>query len=534
MSSTTPFSDDQVWLSADTKIEPLACRWYAWSHLVSPGVLALNLAFRHVPIIKSFFANPPAHVRSARDPKFLCAPFMQLEQSDLPAVKALMHDITTRYARFVQFAADLVSLEQRLRQAAKGQSLDGFYEELPPTLVGLVELTYDLGNNPTIRLLEEFLYDCDLDISDTQELAFFNTADASRSFFLNTPRLPTAERMLLKMPFRDERVGQIAAARITPTSFGDLCRALQLETDDARRFRQYFNKVPPPRSQPEYRGAEVRIRYFGHAAVLIQSAQTSIMIDPVVAWEQGEGRLTFADLPDFIDYVFLTHNHQDHVCLEVLLQLRGRIGKIIVPRNNPGCLADPSLKLMLQSIGFDSVVALDSLEEIRFRDGSITSVPFYGEHSALNIFSKHGMLLQMNARKLLFVADADCVDRGLYARLAARTGRIDTLFIGMECYGAPLSWLYGPYFSMPISRRDDEARRLSGSNCARAWAVVEELRPRRVFVYAMGQEPWLRHLLGLQYDADSIQITESAQLVQRCQAAGLESERLFCSKEILT
>lgn len=525
--------DDQVWLDADTKMEPLACRWYAWPHLVSPAVLALNLAFRHLPILKSFVANPSTHIRSARDPKFLCAPFMQVEQAALPAVKALMGEITGEHSRFVRFATDLMALERRLRETAAGQSLDEFYRELPSTLAGLVELTYDLGNHPTIKLLEELLYGSDLDIAATQELSFFKTPDADRKFFLNTPRFPSAERMMLKMPFHDERVGQIAAARISPVSFSELSRTLQLDAQAASCFRQYFTNTPPARNQPDYAGPDVRIRYFGHAAVLIQSARTSVMIDPVVAWEKGQGRLSFADLPDFIDFVFLTHNHQDHVCLETLLQLRGRIGQIIVPRNNPACIADPSLKLMLQSVGFKDVLALDSLEEAHFADGSITAVPFYGEHSALNIFSKHGMLLRIGGRKLLFVADADCVDRELYARIAARAGGIDTLFIGMECYGAPLSWLYGPYFSLPISRRDDEARRLSGSNCERAWAVVEELGPAKVFVYAMGQEPWLRHLLGLQYEPDSIQITESTKFVQRCQAAGLESERLFGSKEIL-
>ena len=41
-------------------------------------------------------------------------------------------------------------------------------------------------------------------------------------------------------------------------------------------------------------------------------------------------RYTYSDLPDRIDYVVITHNHQDHVLLETLLQLRHQIGTVIV------------------------------------------------------------------------------------------------------------------------------------------------------------------------------------------------------------
>lgn len=47
------------------------------------------------------------------------------------------------------------------------------------------------------------------------------------------------------------------------------------------------------------------------------------------AWESGsDGRFTFNDLPDRIDYVVISHNHQDHCSPEVLMQLRHKIGTV--------------------------------------------------------------------------------------------------------------------------------------------------------------------------------------------------------------
>jgi L-ascorbate metabolism protein UlaG (beta-lactamase superfamily) len=260
----------------------------------------------------------------------------------------------------------------------------------------------------------------------------------------------------------------------------------------------------------------------------------SVLIDPLVVCghEEPEATLAFEDLPDRIDYVFITHNHQDHLCPEILLQLRPRIGQILVPRNNPGNLADPSIKLTLKALGFNNVTIMDPLDCVAVANGEITSLPSYGEHADLSISSKHGTYLRLDGHTLAFLADANCLDRMLYRRLIDRLGRIDTLFIGMECNGAPMSWLYNPYLARPVKRKDDESRRLSGCDSERAWAVVEEMGCRRVFVYAMGQEPWLKYLCGLQYTAESRQMVESDRLVERCRAAGITARRLYGCQEM--
>jgi len=68
--------------------------------------------------------------------------------------------------------------------------------------------------------------------------------------------------------------------------------------------------------------------------------------------------------------------------------VRHKVRHIIVPKNNGGGLADPSLKLMLQNMGFSQVEEIDELETITVEGGSITGLPFLGEHADLNIRSK--------------------------------------------------------------------------------------------------------------------------------------------------
>lgn len=529
-------TDSLVYLNADTKIEPLACRWYAWPHLVSPVQHALNIAFRQLPILKSFISNPSVHEAASKDPKFLCAPFIQTTQRDVPAIKELLAKTASECTELTSFAEALVDLDRQLQASADGYRLDEFYQALPEPLAGLVEITYDLNNRPAIRVVEELAYNAGLENRHTQEISFFRTKDRDRDFFLNTPRLDHSDRMIFPMSFDDTRLDLLARSRIEPVSFDALADSLGIEQEQRPRFREFFTDAPATRQAPDFEADGVRIRYFGHACVLIQTSEVSILIDPVLAWErdEAEARLTFHDLPDYIDYVFLTHTHQDHFCPEVLLQLRNRIGRILVPANNSYNYADPAMKLILKRLGFNNVDVLNPLDEIKIPGGVLTAIPSYGEHADLSIASKHGTHLRLKGHTFLLLADADCLDRVLYKRLAARLGCVDYLYIGMECNGAPLSWIYGPYLPGPVKRRDDQSRRLSGSNFERAWAIVEEFGCKKgAYVYAMGQEYWLKHLMGLEYSADSIQILESNRFVERCRNAGIPSERLKGCREMV-
>ena len=527
-------ADDGVFLQAKTKIEPLVCGWYAWTHLVSPIQHAMNVAYRHIPLLESFLLDPQVHSAASRDPALFGGPFADLSLDQTPMVRQLLADTRQRCSRLVRVAEDIKNLDLRLQKVASGYSLHELYLRPPDSLSGLVEFLYDLNCHPKLRVYEELLYDEHL-CPDTHEIMLTLTAEEQRPFFMSTPRLKGPGNTILKMEFDDCRIDQLASMRTTPGSFKKIVGDLGIAPQNLTEFRRFFTDKPPSRNACEYSGDGVRVRYFGHACVLLQTACTSILIDPMFAWDtdKDDGRLTFNDLPDHLDYVVLSHNHQDHCAPEMLLQLRHRVGRVIVPRNNSGNAADPSMKLMLEHLGMHDVGELSAFDQVKFRDGRITSLPFPGEHVDLDIHSRHGIHVEARGRQFMFLVDSDGRDPSLFARITRRIGKkLDALFVGMECHGAPLTWLYGPLLTKPISRRNDESRRLSGLNAERAWAVLQNFDVSRVFVYAMGQEPWLRYLMGLQYTPDSIQIREVAGFLERCRQQKIASENLYISKEV--
>jgi hypothetical protein len=209
------------------------------------------------------------------------------------------------------------------------------------------------------------------------------------------------------------------------------------------------------------------------------------------------------------------------------------VKNIVVPRNGSGHLQDPSLKLLLENCGFRNVIEIGEMEEIRDGNTCITGLPFFGEHGDLDIQSKMAWLVNLGPNALLFAADSCNIEPRLYEHIHREVGDVDALFLGMECDGAPMSWLYGPLLTNKLDRAADESRRLAGSNCEQGMNMVDLFHCGEVYVYAMGQEPWLNYIMSIKYSADSHPIVESNRLIQACQERGIIAERLFGEKEIL-
>jgi L-ascorbate metabolism protein UlaG (beta-lactamase superfamily) len=533
MSNTTIFpSNDLVFLSPQTKLEPLVCRWYAWPHLISPAQLALHIEYRLLPLLRSFAANPSVHVSANSDPAMYGGPFMSLSEDDVAAVQALIEDTATSCADLIVLAKDLRATASALEEKANGFSLNDFYANLPASLQGIVEYLYDANSHASIRLFEDLLYDEDL-TGHTHEIMLQATGERDRHFFMSTPRLATDDSLSFKMRFSDKRLDALASMRTRAGSFTEIARLFEVEANDMELFRSFFTaSAPTAKPDRHYQSGDVRMRFFGHACVLFQTEGMSVLFDPFVGIEPGkDNRLTLNDLPDFIDYVVLTHNHQDHFNPEMLIQLRHRIGRVVVPANNSGSVTDPSMRLALREIGFQKIDVLDPFDSIQLPEGEILSLPFTGEHADLNIYSKQAIALTLKGRKFMFLIDSDGRDTMLYQRLMRRIGPIDALFIGMECNGAPLNWLYEPLMNKSLNRRNNESRRLSGADAARAENILSEIKAPQVFVYAMGQDPWMKYIMGLEYEPDSIQLTESNAFIEKCNATGTSAGRLWSGDE---
>jgi L-ascorbate metabolism protein UlaG (beta-lactamase superfamily) len=526
--ATSPSSG---YLRAELAVVPLIDRWYAWSHLLSPATYALNIVRRYIPMLASFIEAPDLHAEAVRDKALLGGPFVNLPPSAVDDAQLLLQNLREKY-RTHSLAKAIESLFaglERFPQADVAADIP-----VPPLLDGIVEVTLDVLHRPQIRFRDALMAASGFLDETRQSVFLVPIAPDHRPFIFSTPFLDLSAGIEIELDFGDPRLDACFRAFDRPTNPIELAGQLGLIGEQARQLEGCFVTEAPRRVyQPPTEGT-VRWRHFGHGCVLVEGAGTAILLDPLISHGSGDAdRLTYHDLPERIDAVLITHNHQDHVSFESLLRLRHRIGRVVVPRSANG-LEDPSLAGIVRRLGFSDVTTLEELEEVHCGAARITAFPFLGEHGDLSVQTKLTYKVSIEGVNLFFAADTNVGKPAVYGLCRELIGEIDTLFLGMECEGAPMSWVYGPLLARPLARKHDGARRLSGSDFAAARRFVEILRPRAAYVYAMGEEPWVTHISAKKYTTQSRPMVESQRLVEHCRAIGVTAERLTgCPSETI-
>lgn len=457
-------NSQQLYLRQNIQVEPLVDHWYAWPHLIPPATAARNVTERHLKIMESYINTPQIHANAVKNPKMLGGPFIDYGSNKAQEIRALRDQTRQKRAHLLELSAALNALDGMLRESANGYSLQPLYEKVPDILRGYVELVYDLNNHPSFRLVEPLLYRSKYYDRSQQSLMLSVISGDERPFVLSTPRLESEESWHLHLSFDHGVIDDLFRLKTSPKSWEEIKDMLPVADAQDRLVRSFLTTESPRKYAP-YAGRGVRWRYFGHACILIEADGVSMLFDPVLSYtyENNISRYTYLDLPETIDYVLITHDHQDHVLFETLLQIRHKIKNIVVPRNGGGHLQDPSLKLLLENSGFKNVIEISEMQEIKNGGITITGLPFFGEHADLDILSKMAWLVNMGPHTLLFAADSCNIEPRLYEHIHNAVGNVDALFLGMECDGAPLSWLYGPLLTQRIDRAVDESRRLAGS-----------------------------------------------------------------------
>lgn len=519
-------------LKPDVVIEPLIAGWYATGFLMAPLTFALITAKRHRPMLASWLDDPALHAAAVSDPDLLGGPFMDIAIERKAEVENFAQWTDDTLAQPIALADALAQTWTLLGTQATGQGLADLYRLLPKALQGLVELVYTPAGAADIRPIEGLLYCSEYYKPELQQALIRRMSSDQRSFSMSTPRLPEPGQIVLNRPFKDSAYDILARARLHPTPLGTLLHALNTAPSEAQRILPLLDPALPARPEPQPhtdRPGHTRWRYFGHACVLVETADDqAILIDPVIAYESGHTpeRYTLADLPERIDYLLITHNHTDHALIETLLSIRWKVATVLVPGHS-GSVVDPSLKAFLNALGFTDVRALDSFDSVTNRGLNIQAIPFLGEHADLDVRSKTSWLVDTGDARLMFAADSNNLDPVLYARLRPLIGRLSALFLGMECQGAPMSWLYGPLLAQPPRHDHDQTRRLDGSDAERAWQLVQTLDVDEVLIYAMGLEPWLTYICGIDGSRDSLPLQESRRFIERCHQHGLAARRLY-------
>jgi L-ascorbate metabolism protein UlaG (beta-lactamase superfamily) len=522
-----------VYLRPDVAIEPVICRWAAYEMMIAPHRLAMVVKGQ-LDLLASYVRFPDRHLKARLDPALVGGPWVDDPADRTAEADALQREMKVRCAPQLELAAAIKALDELLRTEAVGGSLGPLYARVPEALRGHVELVYDLSHRPSIRFLEALLYHSKYYDRSLQGLALSRLAQDRRPFVWTTPVFDGPDRVIAPLAFDDPSFDAVVAAVSRAVPAGELAERLGVRSDDRGALDALVTTAPPvPRSaRPE---AGVRVRYLGHACVLIETRDVAILVDPFLGYDTPSDvpRYTYLDLPERIDVALITHAHSDHLELETLLRLRHKIDRVLVPRASGRSLQDPSLRLTLQAIGFPRVAEIADLEAVEVPGGRIVALPFLGEHCDLDIQAKCAWRIELAGRSVMLAADSANVEPQIYRNVRRLLGDVDVLFLGMECDGAPLSWEYGKLLARPLSRELDRSRTVSGSNYAEALAMLEALEPARFYVYAMGAEPWLQHVLALSSDAASPRVRDPRRLIAEYRARGMEAEQLYGRKEIV-
>jgi L-ascorbate metabolism protein UlaG (beta-lactamase superfamily) len=520
-------SDEQLFLRSNAIVEPLVDRFCAWPHTLAPVQAAMNLAFLQVPLLESYLQSPEVHIAASGNPKLRGGFFISIPGERADEVRDLLAEIRRERAGMLRFAEAVGEGQDLLRSDAAGYDLAPLYPKLPEELGGLVELAYDMDNQAQLRFLEPLVYtDPAVYQESRQSVQLSLETGVERPFILSTPRLPSPDALDLHIPFRHPGLAELFKTRVRPATLGHLREALELDDAQAGQLAGLLQDRPSlaPDRHIESGG---RVRYFGHACLVLQTPEAAIVTDPFISADNSAGdRYTLDDLPDFVELVVITHSHQDHIVLETLLQLRGRVGAVVVPRSSRGNLADPSAALMLRHQGFP-VREVDDFDEVEFPGGKVTATPFLGEHCDLDIRGKSTYWVELAGRKVFVGADSSGIDPKLYRYVRNHLGTADLAFLGMECDGAPLPWLYQALFTKPVPKKMGGSRKLSGSNAAQAADIMTELGAAAAYVYAMGEEPWLGHIMATTYNEDTYQLKQVNEFLRWCEDRGTAAGHLY-------
>ena len=526
----------KIYLKNNVQVEPLISNWYAWHHIIPPILTGFNVVNRYIPIMESYINDPSIHEAAVKDPAFRGGPFIDLDKKHVYEVEALLEKTKKMADPLFEFVDAVKELDKLLKKKATGFLMQPLYKEVPSPIRGYVELYYDRHHRPDFRFYEPLIYASPYYIESFQsvKLSLINK-DADRPFIFSTPRLSNLEAALeLKLPFKSKQIDELFKMKRESQTFEYIANLLNIDKNDEVLFKDLFT-TEEPKKYEKYTGDSMRIRYFGHACILIETKEHSIVLDPVLSYtyESDVSRYTYDDLPDEIDYVLITHGHHDHILMETMLQIRHKVKNIIVGKSIGGAIQDPSLNLLLRNLGFENIIELEELQTVTAIDGiKITGIPFIGEHHDIHINSKLSYHVELDGYSLLAVADSCNQSPELYEHVHEIVGDVDVLFMGMECDGAPASWVYGPIFTTKQEREKDFSRRGRGSNYDEGIKMVNCFNVKEVYVYAMGEEPWVRHILDVEYTDESNPIVQSNMLIKDCRNRGIVAERLFAEKEL--
>lgn len=531
-------AEELYYLKPNVIAEPLVFNWYATPFLTAPHTAAMFFKNKLFKIMESYIEKPEFHENSLKKRALTGGPFIRFSTRDVHAVESLYKNCLAELSHLLELAQAIETVNTMLDSLPRGAPLEPLYPDLPTAIKGYIELVYDLQNRANFRFFESLLYKSTYNLHAQQSVLLTLGSGDGRDYVLNTPRVRPEDKWKIKRPFSDSLYDLLFKSRYTPIN-KETIRSIFLKDESAEILaeilKKFFSQDKPTPTVINAKPTDgIRVRYFGHACVLLESNEISVLIDPVISYSYPNtlARYTHLDLPEKIDYLLITHTHHDHTAIEHLLQIRHKVDTVIVPASNGGFLQDLSLKELFKHLGFNNIVTLSEMEDIPIVGGKITAIPFLGEHGDFNVRSKTGYCVEIQNMKVWFAADSNNLCPELYSIIKKTIGTIDVIFLGMECDGCPSSWVYGPIMAHKPGKEYDQSRRVNGSDFQRGRTLIDIFNCSHLYIYALAQEPWVRYLLPLYCDTESIQYIDSDKMINYCHSQGKIAKRLYGKDEL--
>lgn len=195
----------------------------------------------------------------------------------------------------------------------------------------------------------------------------------------------------------------------------------------------------------------IKTTLIGHACLLIQSRETTVLTDPVwfdYLWEEinvlcPRIELDKEKIPP-VDVLNLSHRHQDHFDVRTLAYLE-RNDRILKPDVTILAPNDDILLEVLHELEFKNVRVVADFEPIQIRDVTITPTPSLNKSStAQDYFPEHGLLVHDGEvtvwNQVDTIVSPDIIDhiRQLYGHIDCAHARFLPLLEGNFNYHKPL------------------------------------------------------------------------------------------------
>lgn len=249
----------------------------------------------------------------------------------------------------------------------------------------------------------------------------------------------------------------------------------------------------------------IRTTLIGHACLLIQSKETTILTDPVwfdYLWEEINtlcpSIVLEKDKIPPVDVLNLSHRHQDHFDVHTLAYLK-RNDRILKPDVTILAPQDDILLDVLKELEFENVHVVSDFEPIQIKDVTITATPSRNQAStSQDYFPEHGLLVNDGEVTLWnqvdTIVDPDIVEHicSLYGQVDMAHGRFVPLLEGNFAYNKPFVLPFNEYCSfLNVMKALNPKFVVPGSA---AFRYRDEFSYLNAYTFPTTQEQYLRDL----------------------------------------